>query len=226
MFLADLHTWYLGGRGPLAGTSSCRWLLADRPCSPMPGPPPYRFGICTRHSVPRPPGNVAWHVPRWCTRLEEWTIQATASLMSFFTFSLELLFVFTDAALSQKWHYHWGFSKLTTALSGAMGTVAACCYFSASGFRQRLAPIWVIRLLPLLPGWWGVSTSELLHKCWWEGQLTVRCDVQRGVTLLISQWPSDVSAWSPVYGGFLYRQHPEGQKKKTVWWIKQSAKNI
>lgn len=163
------------------------------------------------------------------TQLEEWTIQATASLISFFTFSLELLFVFTDAALSQKWHYHRGFSKLTTALNGAMehlGTVAACCYFSASSFRQRLAPIWVIRLLPLLPGWWGVSTSELLHKCWWKGQLTVRCDVQRGVTLLISQWPSDVSAWSPVYGGFLYRQHPKGQKKKTVWWIKQMAKNI
>lgn len=80
-FLADLHTWYLGGRGPLEGTLSCRWLLADRPCSPMPGPPPYRSGTCTRHSVPRPPGNVAWHVPRCCTQLAEWIILAKASLI-------------------------------------------------------------------------------------------------------------------------------------------------
>lgn len=92
MFLADLHMWYLGGRGPLAGTLSCRWLLADKPCSPMPGPHPYRSGICTRHSVPRPLGNVAWHVPRWSTQLEEWTIKAKASLISFCMFSLELLF--------------------------------------------------------------------------------------------------------------------------------------
>lgn len=91
MFLADLHTWYLGGRGPLAGTLSCRWLLADKPCSPMPGPPPYRSGICTRHSVPRPLGNVAWPVPRWSTQLEEWTIKAKASLISFWVFSLEFL---------------------------------------------------------------------------------------------------------------------------------------
>lgn len=81
MFLADLHTWYLGGRGPLAGTLSCRWLLADRPCSPTSGPPLYRSGTCTHHSVPRPPGNVAWNVPHWCTQLAEWTMRAKASLI-------------------------------------------------------------------------------------------------------------------------------------------------
>lgn len=64
-FLVDLHTWYLGGRGSLAGTLSCRWLLADRPCSPMPDPPLYRSGTCTHHSVPMLPGNVAWHVQHW-----------------------------------------------------------------------------------------------------------------------------------------------------------------
>ena len=169
-FLADLHTWYLGGRGPLAGTLSCRWLLADRPCSPMPGPPLYRSGTCTRHSVPRPPGNVAWHVPRCCTQLAEWTIRAKASLISCCVFAVELLFVFATAASSQKWQNCWGFSKWTAALNGAMehlGTVAACCYFCVSSFRQRLAPIqlFCLWLLPLLPGWWGVSTSERLHKC-------------------------------------------------------------
>lgn len=170
-FLADLHTWYLGGRGPLAGTLSCRWLPADRPCSPMPRPPQYRSGTCTRHSVPRPPGNVAWHVPRWRTRLAEWTIRPKASLISFCMVAVELLlFVFTAAASSQEWQYRWEFSKSTAALNGAMehlATVAACCYFCVSSSRQRLAPIqlFCLRLLPHLPGWWGVATSELLHKC-------------------------------------------------------------
>lgn len=122
-----------------------------------------------------------------------------------------------------------GFSKSAAALNGAvehLATVAACCYFIVSSFGQRLAPIWVIRSLPLLPGWWGVSTSELLHKCWWKGQLAVRCDVLRGVTLLISQWPSDVSARSSVDGGCHCRQHPERQKRRTVWWTQRRAKPV
>lgn len=77
-FLAGPRTWYLGGRASLAGTLSCRWLRADRPCSPTPGLPPCRFGICTRHSVPRPPGNVAWRAPWWCTWPEGWTVPARA----------------------------------------------------------------------------------------------------------------------------------------------------
>lgn len=92
MFLVDLHTWYLGGRGPLAGTLSCQWLPADRPCSPMPGPLLYRSGTCTRHSVPRLLGNVAWHVPHWSIQLAEWKIQAKALLILFSGIYAEFFF--------------------------------------------------------------------------------------------------------------------------------------
>lgn len=180
-FLADLHTWYSGGRGPLAGTLSCRWLLADRPCSPMLHPPLYRSGTCTHHSVPKP-GNFVRHVPRCCTQLAEWTIWPKALLILFcvvavelfLPLSLELLLRHTNDNIAEC-------SKSNAAVNGAMvrlGTVAACCYFSDSSFRQSLASIQLfsLRLLPALLGWWGVSTTE----CWWRGQLTVRCDVQRG----------------------------------------------
>lgn len=88
-FLVDLHTWYSGGQGPLAGTLSCQWLLADRPCSPMPHPPLYRSGTCTRHSVPKP-GNVARHVRRCCKQLAEWTIWPKALLILFCMAAVEL----------------------------------------------------------------------------------------------------------------------------------------
>lgn len=181
-FLAGPRTWYLGGRASLAGTLSCRWLRADRPCSPTPGLPPCRFGICTRHSVPRPPDNVAWRAPRWCTWPEEWTVPARASQISsclfspgssfwffgfFFFFYLkswshterEIMLMPDDSSSS------FFLLKSTVALIGAVersGNAAACRYFRMSCLRQRLAPIWDIRSPPPLPGWWGVSTSEFL----------------------------------------------------------------
>lgn len=246
-FLVDLHTWCLGGRGTLAGTLSCRWLPADRPCSPTPRLSLYRSGTCTRHSVPRLLGNVAWHVPHWCRQFAEWTVRAKASLILLsvwflwkppfffccFFFFFRVAYAFAAAALSQRWQYHWEVSKWTATLNGALkdwGTVAACCYFCVTSLGQRLAPIQLfrLRLPPLAPGWWGVSTSELLRKrCGRSrrGQLTVRRDGRRGVALLISQWPTDVSAWSPVscVAFFRHKQHPKGQKerkKKRVRWIK------
>lgn len=100
--LAGRRTWCWGGRASHADTWSCRWLRADRPCSPTPGLPLCRSGTCTRRSVPRPLGSVAWRAPRWRTRPAPWAAPARASQLSSCVFLVSSCLISSEL-ITAKW---------------------------------------------------------------------------------------------------------------------------